>query len=164
MYFDVHYDYTTSLRHPWYMSSFVFFRNKKKRNMKKNQKKKKRLTLFKSVTPIELCAHSICTVDAVITWQVADQGSKGPTGSQIISLHIYVQLRSITVKHCHDVWLFHLPQPCRKIYIQSRFHDTPVCLCISNVALFTLPCYVTTPCTGCQLKYWSYQKGDIFKY
>lgn len=30
MYFDVHYDYTTSLRHPWYMSSFVFFRNKKK--------------------------------------------------------------------------------------------------------------------------------------
>lgn len=132
--------------------------------MKKKSKKKKRLTLFKSVTPIELCAHSICTVDAVITWQVADQGSKGPTGSQIISLHIYVQLRSITVKHCHDVWLFHLPQPCRKIYIQSRFHDTPVCLCISNVALFTLPCYVTTPCTGCQLKYWSYQKGDIFKY
>ena len=27
MYFDVHYDYTTSLRHPWYMSGFVLFRN-----------------------------------------------------------------------------------------------------------------------------------------
>lgn len=23
MYFDVHYDYTASLRHPWYMSGFV---------------------------------------------------------------------------------------------------------------------------------------------
>ncbi len=123
------------------------------------QKEKKKITLFKSVTPFQLCAHSICTVDAaIITWQVADQGSKGPTGSQVISLHIYVQFRSITVKHCHDVWLFHLSQQRRKIYIQFRFHNTPVCLCISNVASFTLPCYVTMPCTGWQLKYWSYQK------
>ncbi|KAI3359890.1 hypothetical protein L3Q82_014242, partial [Scortum barcoo] len=53
----------------------------KKKNDKK--KKKKKITLFKSVIPFQLCAHSICTVDAaIIIRQVADQGSKGPTGSQ----------------------------------------------------------------------------------
>lgn len=36
MYFDVHYDYTTSLRHPWYMSGFVLFRNLKKGRKKKS--------------------------------------------------------------------------------------------------------------------------------
>lgn len=129
--------------------------------IKKKKKKRKKKTLLKS--PFQLCAHSVCTVDAaIITWQVAEQGSKGPTGSQVISPHIYVQFRSITVKHCHDVW-FHLPQQCRKIYIRIRFHNTPVCLCISNVASFTLPCYVTTPCAG-SVQVLVISKGDIFKY
>lgn len=88
MYFDVHYDYTTSLHHPWYVSGFVLFQ--KLKNEKKQQKKEREITLFKSVTPFQLCAHSVCTADAaVITWQVADQGSEGPTGSQVISRHIY---------------------------------------------------------------------------
>lgn len=81
-----------------------------------------------------------------------------PSRSLVISLHIYVQFRNIPVKHCHDVWLFRLPQLCRKIYMEVRFHSAPVCLCISNVASFTLPCYVIPPCIGCQFKYWSYQK------
>lgn len=62
--------------------------------MKKEKKKENSVQ-----ESIQLCAHPICTVDGdIITWQVADQGSKGPTGSQVISLHIYVQIRSITVK------------------------------------------------------------------
>lgn len=158
MYFDVHYDYTTSLHHPWYVSGFVLFQ--KLKNEKKQQKKEREITLFKSVTPFQLCAHSVCTADAaVITWQVADQGSEGPTGSQVISRHIYsiysseVLLLNIAI----DLWLFHL-QHVQKEYIPLRFHNTPVCLYISNVASFTLPCYVTMPCTGRQSKYWSYQK------
>lgn len=100
MYFDVHYDYTTSLRHPWYMSGFVLFRNLKKIS----KKKKKENSVQES---IQLCAHSLCTITPPSSLDgMLDQGSQGPTGGQVISLHIYsmyVQFRSITVKHYHGV-------------------------------------------------------------
>lgn len=151
MYFDVHYDYTTSLRHPWYLSGFVFFREEKRntKNMKKVELCSR--VLFPSTVHIQYVQKTLAS--SLVRLRI-----RTPSRSLVISLHIYVQFRNITVKHCHDVWLFRLPQLCRKIYIELRSHSAPVCLCISNVASFTLPCYVITPCTGCQFKYWSYQK------
>lgn len=64
----------------------------------KNDKNKNKKTLFKSV--LHFNSVHIQYVDAsIVTWQAEDQSSQ--LGSQVISLHIYVQFRSITVKHRH---------------------------------------------------------------
>lgn len=60
VYFDVHSDYMTSWHHLWYKSGFVLLKN----DLKKNEKKNREIPLFKSA--LQLCAHSVCTANAVI--------------------------------------------------------------------------------------------------
>ena len=110
MYFDVHYDYSTSLRHPWYMSGFVLFRKKKEKRKRKNGQKK---TKKKTVTPFQLCAHSVCTVSAahhhptgceISSGGAGLQGSsrrgRGARSSHVISMY---SSEVLLLKHYHHV-------------------------------------------------------------
>lgn len=81
----------------------------------------------------------------------------GVRSSHVICMYS-LEVLLLNIAMVYDYFTYH--SRAERCTFSSDFM-THVCLCISNVASFTLPCYITTPCSGCEFKYWSYQMRHI---
>lgn len=166
VYFDVHYNYTTSRHHFWYKSGFVLLWNyfEKKKNVRKKKQQQTTNTLGKYLclrVDRNLRAHSTCTAKRLHCRRpVADRGSDRWSRVQVVSRHT-CSISSLEVplyRHGHRC---RITSPSRSGGRETSL--SPLSVKTENVASLTLPCYVTGALQGALRG--SYQKNeDIFKY